>query len=73
MIIGAPYTVSESMIDGCKVYSLLTTIIIITKYDYSQCDVVAHGNTPILEDVDGNDPYEVRSDSIHDDCSDSTV
>ena len=26
----------------------------------NQCDFVVHGNTPVKEDIDGQDPYEVR-------------
>lgn len=39
VVIGAPYSVSESLINHFKV------------------DVVCHGTTPVMSDVDGSDPY----------------
>lgn len=40
VVIGAPYRVSEDLMDHFKV------------------DVVVHGDTPVMPDVDGSDPYE---------------
>lgn len=41
VVIGAPYSVSKSLMEHFKV------------------DVVCHGNTYIMPDVDGKDPYAV--------------
>ncbi len=30
--------------------------------DHFKVDVVCHGNTPVMDDVDGTDPYAVSSD-----------
>ncbi|KAF9981418.1 Ethanolamine-phosphate cytidylyltransferase [Modicella reniformis] len=42
VVIGAPYSVSEQVLE--KVYKV---------------NVVVHGNTPTLEDSDGEDPYKL--------------
>ncbi|EDO31320.1 predicted protein [Nematostella vectensis] len=41
VIIGAPYSVSQELIDQFKV------------------DLVVHGNTPVMNDVNGEDPYRI--------------
>ena len=41
VVIGAPYNVSQDLMDHFKV------------------DIVVHGQTPIVDDKDGSDPYEV--------------
>ena len=60
MIIGAPYMVTENMIEQCKVkgYTFIIWVLMILQKK-NQCDFVVHGNTPVKEDIDGQDPYEV--------------
>ena len=61
MIIGAPYMVTENMIEQCKVKGGIFIIMGFNDFaKKNQCDFVVHGNTPVKEDIDGQDPYEVH-------------
>lgn len=59
VIMGAPYTVTDGIIDQCKVSPPSPTMVSMIVVSFVQCDYVVHGNSPVLRDVDGGDPYEV--------------